>query len=83
MDVAAQWHRFDLVWYGLQGFTWLEEKWHVDLSGQSAEAVSTDGWSYAVDFPWLKMPPIPGSGRMCALSHTSKDAHDTDMHEKI
>lgn len=52
-----------------QGFTWLEEKWHVDLSGQSAEAVDTDGWSFAVDFPWLRMPPIPGSGRMCVLTH--------------
>ena len=49
-----------------QGFTWLEEKWHVDLSGQSAAAVDADGWTYAVDFPWLSMPPNPGSGRMCA-----------------
>jgi hypothetical protein len=46
-----------------QGFTWLEEKWHVDLSGQSAAAVDADGWVYAVDFPWLRMPPLPGMGR--------------------
>ena len=52
-----------------QGFTWLEEKWHVDLSGQSAAAVDIDGWAYAVDFPWLKMPPLPGMGRKCALQH--------------
>ena len=44
---------------------WLEEKWHVDLSGQSAAAVDADGWAYAVDFPWLKMPPLPGMGRKC------------------
>lgn len=49
----------------MQGFTWLEEKWHVDLSGQSAAAVDADGWVYAVDFPWLKMPPLPGMGRKC------------------
>jgi len=35
----------------------------VDLSGQSAAAVDIDGWTYAVDFPWLKMPPLPGMGR--------------------
>ena len=55
-----------VVWCDVQGFTWLEGKWHVDLSGRSAEAVDADGWSYAVDFPWLSMPPIPGSGRTCA-----------------
>lgn len=40
----------------------------MDLSGQSAAAVDADGWTYAVDFPWLKMPPSPGSGRMCAAA---------------
>ena len=52
-----------------QGFTWLEEKWHVDVSGQSAAAVDMDGWTYAVDFPWLKMPPLPGMGRKCVVQY--------------
>ena len=28
--------------------------------------MDADGWVYAVDFPWLKMPPLPGMGRKCA-----------------
>ncbi len=39
----------------------------MDLSGQSAAAVDIDGWTYAVDFPWLKMPPLPGMGRKCVF----------------
>lgn len=45
------------------GYEWEEEKWHVDLSGLGAAAVDSEGWSYAVDFNWLMMPPPPGSGR--------------------
>jgi hypothetical protein len=46
-----------------QGYEWEEAKWHVDLSGLGAAAVDSEGWAYAVDFPWLLTPPPPGAGR--------------------
>lgn len=46
-----------------QGWKWEDEDWHVDMAGASETSVDADGWSYAVDFPWLRLPPLPGSGR--------------------
>ena len=47
----------------MQGWKWEDEDWHIDRSSAFEEAVDADGWSYAVDFPWLRLPPAPGSGR--------------------
>jgi hypothetical protein len=29
-----------------QGWNWIEDKWHVDFSGQIIDACDADGWSY-------------------------------------
>lgn len=34
----------------------------VDHQGIADDAVDADGWSYATDFSWLRMPPAPNSG---------------------
>jgi hypothetical protein len=46
-----------------QGWRWGESKWHVDLSGLASNSVDDEGWTYAVDFPWIKFPPAPDSGK--------------------
>ena len=35
----------------------------IDMGGLGTAAVDNEGWSYAVDFPWLHQPPNPGAGR--------------------
>lgn len=47
----------------LQGWEWLEEDWHIDMAGHEEGCVDDEGWYYAVDFNWLRHPPLPGSGR--------------------
>lgn len=46
-----------------QGWQWLDEDWHIDMTGHEDACVDNEGWYYAVDFNWLKHPPGPGSGR--------------------
>ena len=46
----------------VQGWSWVEEGWVVDHQGIADDAVDADGWSYATDFSWLRMPPAPNSG---------------------
>ena len=46
-----------------QGWRWEEGEWRIDRSGAYEDAIDADGWSYAVDFPWLRLPPAPGTGR--------------------
>ncbi|KAK9843301.1 hypothetical protein WJX74_010063 [Apatococcus lobatus] len=52
-----------------EGWQWEDEDWRVDLAGASESAVDADGWSYAVDFPWLRLPPTQGSGRQRKMQH--------------
>ncbi|KAK9856447.1 hypothetical protein WJX84_002649, partial [Apatococcus fuscideae] len=52
-----------------EGWKWEDEDWHIDRSSAFEEAVDADGWSYAVDFPWLRLPPAPGSGRQRKMQH--------------
>jgi hypothetical protein len=33
------------------------------VRGLEQDAVDEEGWAYAVDFPWLQHPPLPGSGK--------------------
>ena len=47
----------------LQGWCWEDDDWHIDMTGQETHAVDSEGWSYAVDFGWLTLPPTAGSGR--------------------
>lgn len=47
----------------LQDWEWLEEGWQIDMRGLLEGAVDEEGWTYAVDFPWIQWPPQPGSGR--------------------
>ena len=46
-----------------QGWCWEDDDWHIDMTGLASQAVDEDGWSYAVDFGWLQLPPASGSGR--------------------
>ena len=46
----------------VQGWKWVEEAWQIDLTGLEVDAIDKEGWSYATDFPWLRMPPGEGSG---------------------
>ncbi|BDA46025.1 probable Tectonin beta-propeller repeat-containing protein 1 at N-terminal half [Coccomyxa sp. Obi] len=46
-----------------EGWEWLEEDWHIDMTGHEDGCVDDEGWYYAVDFNWLKHPPPPGAGR--------------------
>ena len=53
-----------------QGWQWLDEDWHIDMTGHEDACVDNEGWYHAVDFNWLKHPPGPGSGRfkrVCVL----------------
>ena len=52
-----------LVLHDVQGWQWLDEDWHIDMTGHEDACVDNEGWYYAVDFNWLKHPPAPGSGR--------------------
>lgn len=47
----------------MQGWQWLDEDWHIDMTGHEEASVDDEGWYYAVDFNWLRHPPLPGSGR--------------------
>lgn len=47
----------------MQGWSWVEEGWVVDTQGIADDAVDVDGWSYATDFGWLRMPPSANSGK--------------------
>ena len=49
--------------WGVQGWQWLDEDWHIDMTGHEDACVDNEGWYYAVDFNWLKHPPATGSGR--------------------
>jgi hypothetical protein len=39
-----------------EGWQWCEEKWHLDLSPQIIDACDSEGWSYGLDFPYVKHP---------------------------
>ncbi|KDD76764.1 hypothetical protein H632_c113p0, partial [Helicosporidium sp. ATCC 50920] len=45
-----------------EGWQWLEETWHVDLSGSIVDAVDDEGWSYGLDFGRVAHPFAPGAG---------------------
>ena len=53
---------------GMQGWCWEDDDWHIDMAGLESHAVDAEGWSYAVDYPWLTAPPTPGSGRCRKVS---------------
>ncbi len=42
----------------------------VDHQGIADDAVDADGWSYATDFSWLRMPPAPNSGHRSKVTIT-------------
>ena len=44
------------------GWQWAEV-WQKDMRGAGSGAVDSQGWAYAVDFPFLHSPPRPGDGR--------------------
>ena len=46
-----------------EGWKWVEDSWKIDLSGVFADATDNEGWSYGMDFPNVKYPFPPGSGR--------------------
>jgi len=46
-----------------QGWEWADEDWKIDMAGLEEGAVDEEGWSYAVDFNWFKIPPPPGAGK--------------------
>ena len=52
----------------MQGWSWVEEGWVVDTQGIADDAVDLDGWSYATDFGWLRMPPSANSGKFRKVS---------------
>ena len=64
-----------------QGWTWEDEDWRVDLGGAGESAVDADGWSYAVDFPWLRLPPAPGSGRQRKVHYFLCQQHAHATHQ--
>ena len=47
----------------VQGWSWSDEEWTVDTQGIADDAVDINGWSYAVNFGHLNMPPKAGSGK--------------------
>lgn len=53
----------------IQGWKWLEDEWLVDMGGLGQACIDSEGWSYAVDFPWLHQPPNPGAGRFKRVCH--------------
>ena len=48
------------------GWRWADV-WQKDMRGAQTGAVDSQGWSYAVDFPFLHSPPLPGDGRESTL----------------
>ena len=52
----------------MQGWSWVEEEWSIDTQGIADDAVDVNGWSYAVGFSHLKMPPAAGSGKYRKVS---------------
>ena len=38
------------------------------MEGLEQDCVDPEGWTYALDFPYLKFPPPPGTGK-CTLKH--------------
>ncbi|KAL4443861.1 hypothetical protein ABPG75_011598 [Micractinium tetrahymenae] len=46
-----------------EGWQWCEEKWHIDRSGQIIDACDADGWSYGLDFGYVRHPFQPNSGK--------------------
>ncbi|KAL4855216.1 hypothetical protein ACK3TF_004204 [Chlorella vulgaris] len=46
-----------------EGWQWCEEKWHVDLSGQIIDACDSEGWSYGLDFAYVRHPFQQHSGK--------------------
>ena len=47
----------------------MEEGWVVDTQGIADDAVDVDGWSYATDFGWLRIPPAPNAGKFRKVWH--------------
>ncbi|KAK9803004.1 hypothetical protein WJX73_009310 [Symbiochloris irregularis] len=63
-DAGKDLSKFDEVAPKLpKGWKWLEDEWLVDMGGLGQACIDNEGWSYAVDFPWLHQPPNPGAGR--------------------
>ena len=52
----------------LQGWSWVEEEWSIDTQGIADDAVDVNGWSYAVNFGHLRIPPAAGSGKYRKVS---------------
>ena len=67
----------------VQGWQWLDEDWHIDMTGHEDACVDNEGWYYAVDFNWLKHPPAPASGRfkrVCQLNPPKSPCSPPLMH---
>ncbi|MEW5308868.1 MAG: hypothetical protein WDW38_000793 [Sanguina aurantia] len=45
------------------GWKWAEENWEIDMDGYDTEAVDAEGWTYALDFSYLRHPPPMQSGK--------------------
>ncbi|KAK9817772.1 hypothetical protein WJX72_002011 [[Myrmecia] bisecta] len=45
------------------GWRWVEDDWQIDMTGLVDSSVDEEGWTYAVDFNWLRMPPASGAGK--------------------
>ncbi|PSC69312.1 hypothetical protein C2E20_7167 [Micractinium conductrix] len=46
-----------------EGWQWCEEAWHIDFSGEIIDACDADGWTYGLDFSYVRHPFQPGSGK--------------------
>ncbi len=42
---------------------WREDEWQLDIEALEREGVDEQGWTYALDFNYLKHPPPQGSGK--------------------
>lgn len=47
------------------------------MKGLMENGVDEEGWSYAVDFPWIQWPPVPGSGKFRKVRTTIRTEHRT------
>ena len=62
-----------------QGWEWADEDWKIDMAGLEEGAVDDEGWSYAVDFNWCRIPPPPGAGKFRRVRAPTRSATGADM----
>lgn len=48
--------------------SWVEAEWQLDMEGLERECVDENGWTYALDFNYLKYPPPPSESQASLMS---------------